>query len=264
MDRLTRTVREQVALGRLLPLGGATDAAWIAESAAVRALERAAALVPGVRLGPVSLALADPAGDGAAELPAVAPIGALPHAPVRIEAAFEASPDGPLPLAADRLRDALWDAAEAGVGIVVAAVDLRVTGLLDGERAAAAAEEEAGPERDEALDPGPEAPGPGSGAAGGVAAVVRTVPGVAGLTGRLSGLGSGVRIQDTAAPSRAAEGPEGPGPAASGRRVQVQIAVAAGHSPLAVARAVTAVVLAVAAQDVPGPVTTAVVVTDAG
>ncbi|NUP44036.1 MAG: nucleopolyhedrovirus P10 family protein, partial [Streptomyces sp.] len=51
MDRLARTVREQVALGRLLPLGGAGDAAWITESAAVAVLRRAADALPGVRLG---------------------------------------------------------------------------------------------------------------------------------------------------------------------------------------------------------------------
>ncbi|MGC3004257.1 nucleopolyhedrovirus P10 family protein, partial [Streptomyces sp. G35A] len=33
-DRWTRAVREQVGLGRLLPLGGPRDGAWIAERAA--------------------------------------------------------------------------------------------------------------------------------------------------------------------------------------------------------------------------------------
>ena len=48
----------------------------------------------------------------------------------------------------------------------------------------------------------------------------------------------------------------------AGRRVQLQFAVAAGHRPAVVARAVTAAVAPVAAADAPGPVTTAVVVTD--
>lgn len=33
-DRWTRAVREQLRLGRLLPLGGPGDGAWIAERAA--------------------------------------------------------------------------------------------------------------------------------------------------------------------------------------------------------------------------------------
>jgi hypothetical protein len=48
------------------------------------------------------------------------------------------------------------------------------------------------------------------------------------------------------------------------RQVQVRIAVSPGHTPLTVARAVTAAVAAAAAPGAPGPVTTAVVVTDAG
>jgi hypothetical protein len=85
-----------------------------------------------------------------------------------------------------------------------------------------------------------------------VAAAALAVPGVLRLTRRLAGLGSGVRVRDTAA---------GEGTAA-GRRVQLQFAVAAGHRPYQVARAVTAAVAPVAAADAPGPVETAVVVTD--
>src|SRR4051794_22719153 len=106
MDRLARTVGEQVALGRLLPLGEAGDAAWITESAAAGALRRAADVVPGVRLGAVSLALAaDPAVGGEAPGPAdvggAAPVGALPYRPLRITADFEAAVDDPLPRTAD-------------------------------------------------------------------------------------------------------------------------------------------------------------------
>ncbi|MER7972318.1 nucleopolyhedrovirus P10 family protein, partial [Streptomyces sp. NPDC096080] len=56
----TRAVREQLGLGRLLPLGGARDGAWISEAAAEAVLRRAAGEVPGVRLGRLRLALADP------------------------------------------------------------------------------------------------------------------------------------------------------------------------------------------------------------
>ncbi|WP_234380547.1 hypothetical protein [Streptomyces sp. CMB-StM0423] len=52
-----RAVREQVGLGRLLPLGGAADGTWIAERAAAGVLRRAAAevreaRVTGLRIGP--------------------------------------------------------------------------------------------------------------------------------------------------------------------------------------------------------------------
>jgi hypothetical protein len=124
---------------------------WITERAAVRALRRACAGVPGVRLrtlaaGPDEVDRPDgpdgpdgsgsPVGEEAGpadrQLPAAAPLGALPHQPLRIEAAFDAAPDEPLPVSAERLREALFAAAADGVGLPVARVDLRVTGLLDG------------------------------------------------------------------------------------------------------------------------------------
>ncbi len=265
MDRLARTVREQVALGRLLPLGGTGDAAWITESATVHALRRAAAAVPGVRLGTVALELAEEAAEdtggaapgtgvdtaGAADVDDAAPVGALPHRPLRIRAGFEAALDEPLPRTADRLRAALWATAQDWLGVPVGSVDLAVTGLLDGE-----------PPRDPVLegvvvDDGTSVRELGEGPADGgpaarVEAAALAVPGVLRLTRRLAGLGAGVRVRDTAA---------GDGRAA-GRGVQLQFAVAAGHRPSVVARAVTAAIRPVAAADAPGPVTTAVVVTD--
>lgn len=244
LDRLARTVREQVALGRLLPLGGPADAVWIAERAAVRVLRRTADAVPGVRLGPVSLGLAaDPAG----ELPEAAPVGALPHGAVRVDAGFEAAVDGPLPLTADRLRDVLWAAAEDRLGLTVAAVDLRVTGLLDPGAVPPAALDPAEPGA--LLEPVPD-DGPTvltSGLSDAVAAAALTVPGVVRLTRRLAGLGSGVRIQD--------------GP--SGRVVQIQLALSPTRPALPVARAVLTAVTAAAASSAPGPVTAAVIITDA-
>ena len=54
-------VRQQVGLGRFLPLGGPYDGAWIAERAAGGALREAAEReVPEVRLDGVRLGLADP------------------------------------------------------------------------------------------------------------------------------------------------------------------------------------------------------------
>ncbi|MFS4097347.1 nucleopolyhedrovirus P10 family protein, partial [Streptomyces sp. AF1A] len=55
-DTWTQAVRHQLGLGRLLPLGGSRDGAWIAERAATAVLVRAADGVPGVRLGALRLA----------------------------------------------------------------------------------------------------------------------------------------------------------------------------------------------------------------
>ncbi|MEU1103094.1 hypothetical protein ABZ408_19295 [Streptomyces tibetensis] len=72
------------------------------------------------------------------------------------------------------------------------------------------------------------------------------VPGVAGLT---TVLGSRpVRMEDHADPP--------------GRRVEVHLAVAPGHHPLEVARAVRAAVADAATTDAPGPVTGAVLITE--
>ncbi|MGA6226178.1 nucleopolyhedrovirus P10 family protein, partial [Streptomyces umbrinus] len=45
-DRWTQAVRNQLGLGRLLPLGGPHDGAWITEAAATAVLRRAARSVP--------------------------------------------------------------------------------------------------------------------------------------------------------------------------------------------------------------------------
>ncbi|MEE4541415.1 hypothetical protein V2S66_05465 [Streptomyces sp. V4-01] len=242
---MTRTVRQQVALGRLLPLGRPGDAAWITERAAVALLRQAAARVPGVRLGATSLA----AQEGAGEVPSAAPVGALPHVPLLIEADFEASVAQPLPLSAELLRERLWTAARDAVGLTVAAVDLEVTGLLEVDPGASGVEEE--PAEPDAPDAPPGPVRSATPAVEAVATAVLAVPGVPRLTDRLTALGGGVRITDD---------PAVPG----GRRVQVQIAVAAGRVPLAVARAAAAAAASAAAAVAPGPLSVAVVVTDAG
>ncbi|WP_225848526.1 hypothetical protein [Streptomyces sp. HPF1205] len=280
-DRLARTVREQVSLGRIVPLGSAGDTSWITESAAVRVLRRACAAMPQARLGAVGLGPADPGtaadaeagpdtgtgagtrtgagagtaaqgGTGTRTRPgttgvapvAGAPMGALPHVPVRIGAAFEAAADEPLPATADRLRGVLWAAARDLLGIAVAAVDLTVTGLLEEEFPVAGWPQEPweGPAARVTV-PDPYRP---------LEVAALAVPGVAGLTGRLAGFAPGLRVRDTAEPGR---------PPA--RLVQVQIAVAPGLVPLRVAREVVTAVTAAAAPGAPGPVTAVVVVTEA-
>ncbi|PJT48434.1 nucleopolyhedrovirus P10 family protein, partial [Streptomyces albidoflavus] len=50
-DGWTEAVRHQLGLGRLLPMGGARDGAWLTEAAARPVLRQAADTVPGARLG---------------------------------------------------------------------------------------------------------------------------------------------------------------------------------------------------------------------
>ncbi|MGW1706858.1 hypothetical protein ACWCP8_15300 [Streptomyces sp. NPDC002206] len=127
-DGWTAAVRQRLGLGRLLPLGGPADGAWISERAAVAVLRRTAG-APGPVLGEVRIALADP---GSAPDPALpAPPSALPPGPLRIEATMSATADRPLPTAAAALRSALLTAAAQRLGLVVGEVDLRVTELLD-------------------------------------------------------------------------------------------------------------------------------------
>ncbi|MFF7688595.1 hypothetical protein ACFZB6_20865, partial [Streptomyces syringium] len=146
MDRLTQAVRQQLGLGRLLPLGGAADGAWITEHAAVGALRRAAsAALPGARLGTVRLGLADPATAVPAAVPA--PPSALPAGPLRLTADFAATVDEPLPAVAGRLRAALWSAGAETLGLDLDAVDLRATALLDGPEAVGSTEAMTAPER---------------------------------------------------------------------------------------------------------------------
>ncbi|MFH8470149.1 nucleopolyhedrovirus P10 family protein [Streptomyces sp. NPDC017991] len=174
-DRWTQAVRQQLGLGRLLPLGGPGDGAWITEAAAVAVLRRGVRPVPGVRLGSLRLALADP--DSASEPAVPPPPSALPPGPLRIDAEFAATPSEPLPVAASRLRTALIATATDALGLTVTEVDLRVTGLLE--------EGEGTPEpagSDPAHTAGPR-PSPGTDESR-VAAAALGVPGVTALTGK--------------------------------------------------------------------------------
>ncbi|MFV8127765.1 hypothetical protein [Streptomyces syringium] len=244
MDRLTQAVRQQLGLGRLLPLGGAADGAWITEYAAVGALRRAAsAALPGVRLGTVRLALADPATAVPATVPA--PPSALPPGPLRLTADFAATVDEPLPAVAGRLRGALWSAGAKTLGLDLDAVDLRATALLDGPEAVGSAGAVAAPERPADARSGTEA---GMEDDSPAARVVRAVPGVTRLAPVLGGPAHAVRTRD-----RTDEEP--------GRHTQVQIAVAEGRCALDVTAAVREAVAVATADGAPGPVTVAVVVT---
>ncbi|WP_329624193.1 hypothetical protein OG357_30520 [Streptomyces sp. NBC_01255] len=200
----TAAVRDRLAPGRLLPLGAPEDGAWITERAVRTVLDGVAAAVRGVapgelRIGPDTEANTEADTDTEA-LPV--PPGGLPPGPLRISADFGAVAGRPLPELSAELRAALISAAEDALGLVVAAVDLRVTELLD------AAPEISGP-----AAPPPGRPSPATDDPAALAAL--RVEGVAGVTDAL--------------------GP--PVHRASGR-VRVELAVTAGHRPLDVARAV--------------------------
>ncbi|MGI5399858.1 hypothetical protein ACQEVG_10475 [Streptomyces sp. CA-135486] len=205
-------VRRRLGLGRLLPLGGAADGAWLAERAAQAVLRRVAAQVPGVAAGPLRLALADP---GAAATPAVPPPpSALPPGPLRIEADFGVVAQEPLPATASTLRTALFAAAAQLLDLDVTQVDLRVTELLDTAPKPGAP---AHPPEVRAVAPTDLA---------GTAA--SRAPGVAHLTATL---GTPVHL----APDH----------------VRVEVATASGHRPLEVVRAVREAVTAALADGRP-------------
>ncbi|MBH5334228.1 nucleopolyhedrovirus P10 family protein [Streptomyces pactum] len=234
-DRLTRAVREQLTLGRLLPLGGPADGAWLTEQAAQRVLRSAESRVAGARLGMVRIGLAEPAGTARPVVPA--PVSALPPGPLRIGVTCVVTAGRPLRTVAQELRTALHRCAVDRLGLEIDSIDLRVTALLE-----------------ELPPPGPPAapahvrkPHIGADMVA-VAGAVRAVPGVAALTPVLGGSAQPVRAEDRTD----ADG------APLGRHVEVQLAVAEGHRALDVARAVRATV----GRTVAAPATVAVLVTD--
>jgi hypothetical protein len=172
VDRWTQVVRQQLGLGRLLPLGGPGDGAWITEAAAASVLRHGVRRVPYVRLGSVRLGLVDP--DGAAEPAVPAPPSALPPGPLRITAQFAASPTEPLPATAFRLRAALAETATRTLGLRVTEVDLRVTGLLEEDTHTADEDEDGGGHDGRPREPELRLDDEESR----VAAAVRSVPGV--------------------------------------------------------------------------------------
>ncbi|GHF87989.1 hypothetical protein [Streptomyces griseosporeus] len=207
-QRWTQQVRHQLGLGRLVALGGPGDGAWLAENAAETVLRRAAAGLPGVRLGRVRLALAHP--ETAAEPAVPPPPSALPPGALRVSADLAATAAEPLPLTASRVRVTLTRAAEH-LGLAVTEVDLRVTDLLETEQEPSGV---AGPEAGAVTAPSGVA-GPGSTAPGPVAG-----PGSSAVAGPGSAApGPAVAGRGQAAtPGPAAPGPAvaGPGPAAPG------------------------------------------------
>ncbi|MFF7354513.1 MULTISPECIES: hypothetical protein [Streptomyces] len=218
--RGTQVVRHPVGPGRLVPLGGPHDGAWIAEGAAGAVLERAvAAGMPGVRMGAPRLTLADP--EEAREPVVPAPPGALPPGELRLTADFAASAAEPLPAVASRVRVTLATAAAQRLGLAVAEVDLRVTDLLETqEPAPQVCAPQPAPAR-EPTDPDEIR----------VTAAALAVPGVTGLTGSLGGLGRAVRLERHTA-----------GTALPHRHVRVELTTGTDQRAVDVARRVRAAV----------------------
>lgn len=225
-EQWARTVRHQLGLGRLLPLGGPGDGAWISEEAATAVLRTAVRGLLGVRLGTVRIGLAHPEDGRESVVPA--PPSALRPGPLRLAAEFEATPSEPLPVTAELLRGALAEAAAVTLGLDLVEVDLRVTALLDETAEPSPVRLEPSPVQPEpAPARQPAEAGPGDEALVAVAALA--VPGVSGLTGLL---GRPVHIEDR----EAGEG------ALPRRHVRVELAVGAGCRAVDVAREVRAAV----------------------
>ncbi|MEC4017711.1 nucleopolyhedrovirus P10 family protein [Streptomyces sp. H27-D2] len=269
VDRLTQAVRQQLGLGRLLPLGDAADGSWLTEHAAGAVLRRSGSEVGGARLGALRIGPDDSATPREPAVPP--PASALPPGPLRIEAECAVTPDHPVPATADRLREALLDCARQRLGLRISGIDLRVTGLLtdkadsgaatDTGRPATTAEPPEPPEPPQTVGT-PDAPGSGTDSAASDAdgspdpaaaasAAAESVPGVTRLAPALGGLNRAVRVEERE------DGGYGP----AGRHVQVQLAVAAGHRALDVARAVRTAVAEALRGPGAGPVTVAVLVT---
>ncbi|OIK26625.1 hypothetical protein [Streptomyces malaysiense] len=212
----TRAVRRQVRLGRLLPLGGPGDGAWITEDAAGAALRRAADGLPGVCLGALRIGLADPS--RVAEPVVPAPPSALPPGALRVTADFAATSAEPLPAVAARLRELLATAAAGRLGLVVAEVDLRITDLLGPDGRLAEVRPPRPPAAREMAEPSEVR----------AAEAALAVPGVV----RLTGPGRAVRVEERT---------EGT-PALVHRHVLVGLAADATHRTVEVARRVRAAV----------------------
>ncbi|CAM5647604.1 hypothetical protein [Streptomyces canus] len=222
-EQWARTVRHQLGLGRLLPLGGPRDGAWISEEVAQQVLRAAVRELPDVRLGAVRIGLADPEDTHEPAVPP--PPSALPPGPLRVTAEFEATPARPLTVTAERLRTALAGAAERLLGLELGEVDLRVTALVD-EDAEPSPVRQPEPPRAVAAGPGDEALAAGA---------ALSVPGVDRLTGLL---GRPVHLGDR-------DTGDGSLPR---RHVRVELAVGADRRALDVAREVRAAVGAVLAD----------------
>ncbi|WP_369200991.1 hypothetical protein [Streptomyces sp. PU-14G] len=228
-EKLTQVVRQQLGLGRLLPLGRAADGAWVAEEAAVGVLLRP---VRGGRLSGVRIDLTDP---GRASEPAVPPPpSALRPGPLALTADLAVTASRPVQDAADAVRDTLLSAAERDLGLPLETVDLRVTELLE------SAAGEAGSAGDSSRTVGPpgDAHDPEGGAHGDAEHLARAVLAVDGVARLAPVVGPALsRVAAGPAP-HAVDVTEADGGRGGGRHVLLQLAFSPTRRALDTARAV--------------------------
>jgi len=116
-ERVMDVVRLELRPGPPLPLGEPGEDLWIMEAVAARTLRAAAETVSGVRAGSCRVV----------PRPASGTVGGA----VEIRLDVHAESGVSLPELADRVRDRVREAADHRLGMDVAAVDIRVTDLID-------------------------------------------------------------------------------------------------------------------------------------
>ncbi|WP_435600425.1 Asp23/Gls24 family envelope stress response protein [Streptomyces sp. C10-9-1] len=113
-QRIMDVVRLELQPGRPLPLGEAGEDLWITEAVAARTLRAAAEGVSGVRAGSCRFA----------------PSLSFDTGPVEVCLDIHAPVDAHLPDIADDVRREVRAAADDQLGLVIAAVDVRITDLV--------------------------------------------------------------------------------------------------------------------------------------
>lgn len=108
-------VRAELQPGRKLPLGEPTEDLWITEAAAARTLCAAAESIPGVRAVSCSVSLTPNSAGGSVDVS------------IDVHAAAIAQ----FPQLKENIRQLVWNAAEEVLGLDTAAVEVRVTRLID-------------------------------------------------------------------------------------------------------------------------------------
>ncbi|MFJ6086770.1 Asp23/Gls24 family envelope stress response protein [Streptomyces sp. NPDC092369] len=122
-QRVMDVVRLELRPGRPLPLGEPGEDLWIMEAVAARSLRAAAESVPGVRAGSCRIL---PAAEGGA-----VQAGAVEALVVEVRLDIHAPVGAFLPDLAEQVRGRVREAADRELGMPTAAVDIRVTDLLD-------------------------------------------------------------------------------------------------------------------------------------
>ncbi|WP_435226339.1 Asp23/Gls24 family envelope stress response protein [Streptomyces sp. Tue6028] len=122
--RVMDVVHMELRPGRPISLGEPAEDLWIMEVAAARTLRAAAETVPGVRAGSCRIL------PGTATVPSGVVVRLEVHAPAT----------DPLPEVAEQVRRRVREAADDRLGLRTAAVDIRITDLIDEPRGEAGRE----------------------------------------------------------------------------------------------------------------------------